>query len=140
MKRWMMIMGLVLLVGCSAGLPPTSPLSTPGPASPVATPPGLASPLASPSSGNEQNPIIQRAIEDLAIRLSIGPGTIQVGQVQADEFPAQGLGCAAETPTKTAGDQPAFVTGLSIQLQAGDARYEYRSHGQQLVYCGRLDR
>lgn len=131
MKEWLWILMIVSLAACSS--PPggrgsqVSPLEAPVTTSPL-TP--LASGTPDPA---------EKAVVDLAERLAIDPASIQIERVEPDEFPAQGLGCAEPESKELSGDRPAFVTGQSIWLRVGNARYEYRSHGTQLVFCGMRD-
>jgi hypothetical protein len=79
-------------------------------------------------------PVVERAIADLALRLGVGAGQIEVVRVFADEFPIQNLGCPL--PGSAEPEQPAFVMGSEIVLAVGDRQVIYRARGSALIFCG----
>ena len=132
MFRKFLIVTLMLCLASSC-LPLTSP------SSPIETPARASSPLNTPlptssrTSTLEPGPAIQRARKDLAARLTLNIDAIQVVRVVDDTFPDDGgLGCGTIKPDVV---RPAFVTGQSIRLRANNIIYEYRAHGEQLVFC-----
>jgi hypothetical protein len=135
MKTQWLLAGLLAAWLLSACRSPvfTSPPTTP--ASPIATPLTIVpeSPLALPTPARPQR-AVQQAVLDLTLRLNVDSSAIQIETLQPDEFPAGDLGCPQ--PGETALPMPAFVTGQRIILKVGDARYEYRAAGTQIVYCG----
>jgi hypothetical protein len=119
------LIGVLVLSGCTP-LPTRSQ-------SPLIDSLPLDHPTSAPTS-QAQTELIQRAINDLAQRLSIDPISIKVQQVIADEFPAPDLGCPP--PDRTPLPQPALISGQRILLQAAEQVYEYRAKGTELRYCG----
>jgi hypothetical protein len=131
MRKHLIILVVWLIGGCtplnfvpSPSTPPTnftSPLVLPS-ASPLSTPrPELARP-------------VQRAIDDLARRLKLTPAQIQLETVSSDEFPAGDLGCPQ--PDQPSRALPAIISGQRVLLLAQGTRYEYRTAGSDVVYCG----
>jgi hypothetical protein len=124
----------VLLLGACAPFSRTSPIATPTLRSTLPVPVATA-PSAQPTLTRHQR-VAQQAVLDLAQRVNLDAAIIQIESIQADEFPAGDLGCPQ--PDGTAAAMPAFVTGQRITLRAGNAHYEYRAAGTQLIYCGVL--
>jgi hypothetical protein len=82
---------------------------------------------------------VQEVIHRLAERLDTLESEVSVVRVFRDEFPAQNLGCPPEKGGEISEwDQPAFVTGQEIVLEANDHQYRYRVHGGKIVYCGQV--
>jgi len=79
-------------------------------------------------------PSIQIAKADLAQRLNVDIQSINLVNVQADEFSAGDLGCPA--PGETPRPIPAFVSGITILLESNGGLYIYRAAKDQVVYCG----
>jgi hypothetical protein len=86
-------------------------------------------------SAQNTEPVVARAIADLAARLDVDVNTVEVISIRADEFPIQNLGCPSTKGKEPEPVQPAFVTGREITLAVGDRRYTYRTHGGMLVFC-----
>ena len=78
---------------------------------------------------------VAQAVDDLAQRIGVDAASIEVLSVEADDLPALGLGCVSGGQ-KDQPELPAFVMGKIIVLKAGEAQYEYHTHGGVLAYCG----
>ena len=72
---------------------------------------------------------IERARQDLAVRLALSPSLIQFVHVSTDEFPADTLGCLG--PEVTSRPIPAIVSGQVILLEADGLRYTYHARREQ---------
>ncbi len=133
-RKFLVVTILFVTSSCLPLIPPPAPLSAPATVpSPISTPLSPALPTSSRAQTVEPITAVQRAIEDLAARLTIEPDVIQVVSVADDDFPVDGwLGCGK---IKSEVVRPAFVTGQSIRLRAQNIIYEYRAHGGQLVFC-----
>jgi len=79
------------------------------------------------TSGGEQSPQVEQAIADLAGRLEIAAGEIEVVTVEPVTWPDASLGC----PQPGMAYAQVQQDGLLIRLQAGDRVYEYHSGGMR---------
>ena len=125
------ILVVILIANCSApltstsvpasptGLPTASPILLPPTALPIEPEP-VQSPLATPAA--TITPSVAQAIADLAARLNISAGAVEVMSATADEFPASNLGCGkfSKQPDLPI---PALLTGQRIVLAADGRRY-----------------
>ena len=141
------ILVVILIAGCSASpastsvpasptdLPTVSPILPP-PTTPPIEPEPAQSPLATLAA--TVTPSVGQAIADLAVRLNISAGAVEVVSTTADEFPASNLGCGqfSKQPDRPI---PALLTGQRIVLAADGYQYVYHAHGAQVVYCGPLE-
>ena len=141
------ILVVIPIAGCSmplmgtsvpaspTGLPTASPILPPPTAPPIETEPAQSS-LATPT--DIVAPSVAQAIVDLAARLNVSAGAVEVMSATADEFPASNLGCGkfSKQPDLPI---PALLTGQRIVLAADGHQYVYYAHGVQVVYCGPLE-
>jgi hypothetical protein len=77
---------------------------------------------------------IEKARQDLAIRLGLDLAAVQFIRLSVDEFPADTLGC--QGPDVTPRPIPAIVSGQVILLEARGTRYTYHARKEQMVFCG----
>jgi hypothetical protein len=128
--------GLVLSTGCRANpvddestveIPlsaVTEPTSTSAPVSPTQGEPQMTPSLLTPNDAGLQN-LINKAITDLAKRLSIPAVEITVLEATPVVWPDASLGCPQPGMAYTQVPED----GLLIRLQAGGQVYEYHSGG-----------
>jgi hypothetical protein len=119
-------------------IPPTiTPTSTP--VTPTTTPVGLPGPadLVTPATSgrsllvpDQAQPLVQRALADLAERLTIPEEDIQITRLETAIWTSIDLGCGAE-------DLPGFanleIDGFRFVLRVGDAQYEYHADTRSSV-------
>jgi hypothetical protein len=119
-------------------IPPTV-TSTSTPVTPTTTPVGLPGPadLVTPTANSglllipdQARPLLQRALTDLADRLTIPEEDIQVMRLETAVWTSIDLGCGAE-------DLPGFanleIDGFRFVLQVGDVQYEYHADTRSSV-------
>ena len=117
----------------SAGATPTA--ATPaGQAAASATPALQATPLVpeSPTAAPVPaepglDPQVQLAVADLASRLSLAPGTIQLLEARSVIWPDAGLGC----PEPGVAHKQVQVDGYLIELGVGGQSYRYHGGGRR---------
>jgi hypothetical protein len=73
-------------------------------------------------------------MSDLAQRLGIASTLIRLESIVSDEFSGGDLGCPQPDQSPLA--QPAIISGQRILLDTQGTRYEYRTAGRSVVYCG----
>lgn len=132
MKQLVIVVGIVaiaaVLIACAApqAAEPTKALEeedTPAGSTPA------------PSTGDVLA-MQQEAIADLAARLGIDEGQVQVLSQRTTELTSQDFACEGATPS--AGDKtlPAEMMGQEIVLAVGKRQYLYRGYGKRVVFCG----
>jgi hypothetical protein len=120
-RTWLATLAVGLaLTACADDRAPTQPEETavedPTPADPAATPvPGADSPDALAS------------VADLAGRLGVEPGSVEVVAVQEVTWTDGSRGCAKKGVLYT----QSLIEGSRITLQVDGARYEYHSGGSR---------
>ena len=78
----------------------------------------------------------ERARADLAQRLKVALGAVQVVRVVRGDVPIGVFNCTQRrTPDKAPYTQPALVTAAEIVLKAGGRQYTYYAQSQRLVTC-----
>lgn len=120
-RKYLGWIALLLLTSCEM-VPP--PASAPTPSLP---PGGLPTPT--PAWPPEAQPLLDRAIADLAGRLRIPPTQVEVVRVERVAWPDGCLGCPS-------GDRMCIdvvVPGFRLILRAGGQEYEYRSDEKDRV-------
>jgi hypothetical protein len=135
----------LILVGCAApGLAPT-PTEVKIQPSPTPTQPQKIevrlqpySPLPAPTPTPQARPedilsrAVNRAIADLAGRLGIPEGEIEVVSASWEEMPIQDVECGRPEEKITL---PAFVMGIEVVLVAQGKTYVYRGRGEMVKLC-----
>jgi hypothetical protein len=140
MERRYMLLALLLLLLASCSGEACVRQRTPAPEVKVNPSPTLTStrPSASPSPSKFGFPVgpddrVEWAIADLAQRLGVTPGRVEVVQVTTDEFPQPGLGCGKPQSGKA---PDVLVSAQVIRLRVGQTGYEYRARAQEIFFCG----
>ncbi len=87
--------------------------------------------LSTPTDINAQT-LINKAVEDLAIRLRVSKESIQVIETNKIELPIQDWKC---NPHNTEIIIPAYIIGIEIYLRVNQKIYRYIGHGKQVVFC-----
>jgi len=138
--RRLVIPVVVLIAGCSVPLvststlaPPTSlPTSSPTPLLPTALP-IEAEPTQNPpfTPAATVEPLVARAVGDLAARLGVAQEEITVVSVEYVEWPDTSLGC----PQPGQMYLQVITPGYRIVLGVGDRTYEYHSSRQEVILC-----
>ena len=78
------------------------------------------------------NPLVELAIQDLAIRLNLDPGLITIIDVQSVTWPDSSLGCSQEGMMYAQVE----MDGYLIRLAANSQIYEYHTDKRQNVtFC-----
>jgi hypothetical protein len=96
--------------------------------------PTKESPSASKSAFSVRPEVrVEWAIADLAQRLGVTTGRVEVVQVTSDEFPQPGLGCGKPQGGRA---PDVLVSAQVIRLRVGQTAYEYRARGQEIFFCG----
>lgn len=108
LSRLLMVTALISLLGCT-----TSPSSTPE------------------DSSNEAQPLVSMAKADLAERLDVSPGKIEVDAVEAVEFSDTSLG----VPEPGAMYAQVITPGYIIHLKVDDTPYEYHAGNNRIVFA-----
>ena len=80
----------------------------------------------------DQNSAVERARQDLASRLGIAEGDIEVSAVTSKEFPDMSLGAPADDEMSA----QMIADGWEIKLGAKGKSYEYRADKYQLRLKG----
>jgi len=132
---------------------PTSPIPTPQISPPQSPPPIPKGDTVTTKPPPLKTDLVNRAIADLAKRLSIATDDVVLISTRNDEFPAANFGCVdrfkMDAPTKSrstlpgslsqpdADVSPAFViaTEITLDVPSHTTRYIYRGKGIQLVFC-----
>lgn len=124
-KTTILLLLAITLLGCQPVRPfeaPTAPGASEDAPAPVASPttaPEEETTMQNPSN----NPLVEQAIADLAGRLNIDAGEIEVVSIEEVTWPDAALGCP----------QPGMVyaqmlqDGVRIMLGAGGTEYDYHS-------------
>ena len=134
MHRTLIVFLTAALSGCVTLAPPSSPVATPTLSpSPIVTPFSTASPSATPRIAVEHNQTVQRAINDLAARLTISPNAITVVRVDTIEITIPDTACASDQSLPP--NIPAQIIGLEIVLSAGSQNYIYHARGNVVTRC-----
>lgn len=119
-------------------IPPTATY-TPTPVTPTLTPAGLPGPAdlitPSPATGSvlipaQAQPLLQRALDELAEQLSIDSRAIHVLRLERAQWTSIDLGCgeAAVTPVAAMA-----INGFRFLLEAGGRTYEYHTDDRSSV-------
>jgi hypothetical protein len=83
------------------------------------------------SSSSEEQPAVDAAKADLAQRLSIPAGEIQVVRTEAVEWPDASMGC----PKPGMMYAQVVTPGYKVLLLAGDKQYDYRATSTVAILC-----
>jgi hypothetical protein len=130
---------VIFLAGCNQMIAPN--LQNEGTASPIETRPSLASPtegntqmtpsLPTPADIGLQN-LIDKAITDLAQRLTISANEIILLEATSVVWPDSSLGC----PQEGMAYAQVLTPGYLIRLESGNHEFEYHaSKGTHIFYC-----
>ena len=125
---------LVTIQPTQTGAPAT--LSTPVNLQGQGFPPGQSTPTPFPTpAALASQSQVERAKQDLAVRLSISADQIVLTDFQEITWPDSSLGCPQPGMAYT----QVTVDGISIQLQVGDRVYSYHGNGSQPPFlCERV--
>ncbi len=91
-------------------------------------------PFAAPVYDPAMEPLVQRAVNDLAQKLSIAPEEITVVEAQAVVWPDASIGCPQPDMMYIQVPQD----GAFIQLRAGDQLYNYHNGGRRGLFLCEL--
>ena len=136
MTKIVLLVGATLLVAsCAAENGATESSSTTSETTTASTPP-VEDPTPTSTIGGEELPdeseIIAAAIADLADRLSVDAGGIDVIDAKAVEWPDGSLGCPEPGQFYT----QAIVDGAQVLLGADGRLYDYRADAEgNIVFC-----
>jgi len=122
---WLLI-GAVLVAGCTPILPTNAVQPTPTEIIMPATPPAPGS----ESSGIDLSPQIEQARQDLAARLSLTADQIEVVEAKAVVWPDGSLGC----PQPDMVYPQVLQDGFLIVLRSNNQLYEYHGGGDSTIF------
>lgn len=116
---------LAFLLGTVACGPGASPSPT---ERPRATP---VPPTPTPAWPPDAQPLIDRVIADVAARLGVAPGEVEVMRVEPVDWPDSCLGCAGSNRVCL----EVITPGYRIVVRAAGEEHEYHTSKTDLVYC-----
>jgi hypothetical protein len=79
--------------------------------------------------------LIEKAKQDLALRLGVSVDSITVVTVIGQEFSTDAFYCRSTKERIARDESPAVISGFSILLRASGHRYEYHASDQTIIFC-----
>ncbi|NIM95906.1 MAG: hypothetical protein GTO18_19580 [Anaerolineales bacterium] len=127
---FLIVLLAVMTAGCTESMSTTAPaISTSTPNIIDVSPPPTSTEVAIPS---EAEPLVNRAVADLAARLNVSEEKIDVVKVESVEWPDTSLGC----PQPGIMYADVIIPGHNVVMIVNQDIYEYHEGSGQEIICG----